>query len=144
MLQVYSVACHSGNFSKRETGVCLHTEFQSASPFSLVMQWSASHGEQPWFFLFCWPLGCWENTSRALVQAGCGCSTECHVKNFLPFLNLRRGCFCLPAPFCEALPIISAHSSHKDDITGSTPETHRSGRTWEDILQQTRDPHYML
>lgn len=36
-LQDYFIASHLGNFSNRETGVWLHAEFHSASPFSLVV-----------------------------------------------------------------------------------------------------------
>lgn len=86
---------------------CVLTQFQSASPFFVVVNWLLSHREEPWFFLFCWPLCCWEITSRVLVQTGCNSSTDCCVKNLLPFLDLRWGWFCLPAPFC---------SSHKDNI----------------------------
>lgn len=38
----------------------LHAEFRSVSPFSRHEIVGVS-SEQPWFFLFCWPLDCWEN-----------------------------------------------------------------------------------
>lgn len=99
---------------QRERDWCALTcSFVLSLPF-LIMKWLAPHTEQPWFFLFCWPLDWWEDTSRALVQDCCSSSSDCCVKNPSAF-SWTLGCLCLPAPFSEALLNISAHSSHKDN-----------------------------
>lgn len=115
--------------------------FVLSLPF-LVMKWLASHTKQPWFFLFCWPLDCWESTSRVFVLDCCSSASDCCAKNLSSILWPQTG-MSLPAStffwgtshsFCPLQP-------QRQQNAGCRPETARLG---DDLLQQTRDPHYML
>lgn len=117
--------------SVMERLVCAHTQsFTLPLPF-LVMQWSASHRAQPWFFLFCWPLSCWENTSRALVQAGCVCGTCLMCEKLVClFLTSDRDGFLPASTFLWG----TSHHFHPLQTqrwhdAGSTHETCKSGKT---------------
>lgn len=126
MLQDCSVISHSGNFSNRETGVYLHAEFQSASPFSVV--WNRCGLLQRAALVF--PVLLATTLLGKHLQGSCPGRLRLHfnwpVKNLSAFSRGQTG-MVLPAStphnFCPFQP-------QRCHDTGGICESCRSGRTW--------------
>lgn len=140
MLQHYSATSYLRNCSKRETGVHLHAEFRSVSPFSCHEIVGVSHRAALVFPVLLAPrlLGK-QNTSRALVQDCCSSSGDCCVKNLCAFSWPQTG---MSLPASTFLWGISHHfcplQPQRQQDAGCMPKSAGLG---EDNLQQTRDPH---
>lgn len=126
LLQDCSVISHLGNFSNRDTSACLHTEFQSVSPFSVVMKRCGLSQRAALVFLVLLATRLLGKHLQGSCPGRLRLLFDCCGKNLSAFSRGQTGTV-LPASTSHHFCPLQPQRCHD---AGGICESRRSGRTW--------------